>query len=234
MKDSLRVTSAETSLWKRPLNNFQKNLAQCFEFFSLLNTTRHHLCTPLCRLRLQYKLNWKINIRDVKFSFALWSLLNSGVFYDKTRHENFFVTVSAQRMLALKQIETGFSALVTAFSRLEEHEMYFNNANYLVHVAHPYNKSLRFLPLFVYRSRLCLVRRRWHFRLPARGHLDFFRMEPPFGYVTSAFSAPMHSSARPAPSASEPVMFQNNTNNIEHRAITTENKNDQWRTQNVL
>jgi hypothetical protein len=99
--------------------------------------------------------------------------------------------------------------------------------NYLVHVARPCNKSLRCHRPSVNRTLLRLAPRRLRFRLQAMDHRGFYRSELPFDCGTFASSAPMHSDAQPAPLGSEPVMFQNNTNNIEHRAITTLIKNGQ-------
>lgn len=100
--------------------------------------------------------------------------------------------------------------------------------NYLVHAALPYNKSLRCHRLFEHQTLLRSVLRRWYFQQQAMDLHDFYRLELPFDCETFSALAPMHSAARPAPSGSEPVMFQNNTNNIEHRAITTLIKNGQW------
>lgn len=93
--------------------------------------------------------------------------------------------------------------------------------NYLVHVAHPYSKSLRCHRPSEHQTLLHWAPHHSHFQRQAMDPRGFYHSEPPFDCVTFASSAPMHSDARPAPSGSEPVMFQNNTNNIEHRAITT-------------
>lgn len=95
--------------------------------------------------------------------------------------------------------------------------------NYLVHGAHPCRKELR-CHLLLSPDSVCLVRHRWHFRQPEMGLPVSDRPALPSGYVISFSSAPMHSDAPPAPSGSGTRNVSDNTNNIEHQAVTTFSK----------
>lgn len=96
--------------------------------------------------------------------------------------------------------------------------------NYLVHGVRPCSKELR-CRLLSSRDLACSVRHRWHFRQPAMGLPGSDRWPAlPSGCEISASSAPMHSDAPPAPSGSGTRNVSDNTNNIEHQAVTTFSK----------
>lgn len=96
--------------------------------------------------------------------------------------------------------------------------------NYLVHGVRPCSKGLR-CRLPSSRGLVCSVRHRWHFRQPAKALPGSDRWPAlPSGCEISASSAPMHSDAPPAPSGSGTRNVSDNTNNIEHQAVTTFSK----------